>query len=86
MAVAGPRENIWVGIRVRPLLEAEASLQDELCWRTSDAGLLQLINPLNAGSVYSFDQVFATSATADEVYYSAAKQRVLSALQVRSYC
>lgn len=81
----GPREHVWVGIRVRPLLEAERGRREETRWTTSGSTLLQPLPPSTEAPTYSFDQVFPTSTSAEEIYCGVAKDRVHSALQVCFY-
>lgn len=72
-----------MGVRLRPLLDAEG--KDELCWSTSGARsllLLQTSSHERSSCQHTFDQVFPTECTADELYFAAAKERVHSALQV----
>ena len=85
--MAASRENIWVGIRIRPVLESEAQVKEETRWTAGGSGILRqtgLCSPDRSDNVYRFDEVFPCSAGAEEVYFAAAKERVQSALQVSS--
>ncbi|KAK9808326.1 hypothetical protein WJX73_002234 [Symbiochloris irregularis] len=78
--MASAREHVWVSIRVRPLLEAETARQEEECWEASGSGLLRCTQHGAANTALSFDQVFPTDISPDELY-AACRERVQSSLQ-----
>ncbi len=77
--LAGKEELVWVGIRIRPLLQHEHA--ETVAWTAAGATGLRCIYDDKKQSACQYDRVFADSCTSDEVYASAAQPLVLSAME-----
>ncbi|KAG2433246.1 hypothetical protein HXX76_008315 [Chlamydomonas incerta] len=87
----GKSEKVWVGVRVRPLLQHEVDAKETVAWRAADNCTLKcLAEDKGTAShqqksvqqnAFLYDRVFADSCTSEEVYAAAAQPMVQSAME-----
>ena len=75
------RENIWVGVRLRPV----SGSNPDKCWTCTQPGLLQQHNAQGAG-LYHYDRVLDCSTSTAGVLEAVGEERFLCALQVVNEC
>ncbi|KAK1555535.1 hypothetical protein Q3G72_027817 [Acer saccharum] len=75
----GPKENVVVTVRFRPLSPREINKGDEIAWYAD--GDFTLRNEFNPSIAYSFDRVFGPATTTRHVYDVAAQHVVGGAMQ-----
>ncbi|KAK3247057.1 hypothetical protein CYMTET_43437 [Cymbomonas tetramitiformis] len=89
--VASKSEQIWVGVRLRPLNDAEKRSRNNSCWHVTSATSLKQSEVLGdrvskssiTGDIttYTFDRVFSAETDSTTVYNDAAQRIVISGMQ-----
>lgn len=87
----GKSEKVWVGVRVRPLLQHEVDAKETVAWRAADNCTLKCLAEEKGSTshqqknvqqnAFLYDRVFADSCSSEEVYASAAQPMVQSAME-----
>eukprot|EP00241_Pyramimonas_parkeae_P000097 CAMPEP_0114239446 /NCGR_PEP_ID=MMETSP0058-20121206/8468_1 /TAXON_ID=36894 /ORGANISM="Pyramimonas parkeae, CCMP726" /LENGTH=1229 /DNA_ID=CAMNT_0001351635 /DNA_START=373 /DNA_END=4062 /DNA_ORIENTATION=+ len=87
-------ENIWVGVRLRPLSESEQAAGEKAWWKANSKHGIQSIGPVDRGTRvksgyqdaaaimrFQYDRVFAPEESSKSVYEDAVKAIVLSGME-----
>lgn len=77
------KERVWVGVRIRPLLEQELLAREQPAWRAVQGNTLQYLDPEHAAAqqaAYQYNRVFPEASTSEQVYADAASSLVAAAV------
>lgn len=78
------KERVWVGVRIRPLLEQELLSREQPAWKAVSSNTLQYMDPERpAGQQavnYQYDCVFPESSSSEAVYTDAARGLLAAAV------
>lgn len=78
------KERVWVGVRIRPLLEQELLAREQPAWKAVDGSALQNIDQecvsAQHSGCYQYNRVFDESSTSEQVYTEAASSLVGAAV------
>ena len=78
------KERVWVGVRIRPLLEQELLAREQPAWQAVKDNTLQCLEPerlaAQQSTSYQYNRVFPESSTSQQVYADAASSLVAAAV------
>jgi len=78
------KERVWVGVRIRPLLEQELLAREQPAWKAVQGSTLQCLEQDRSASqqnvTYEYNRVFPETSTSEDVYADAASSIVAAAV------
>lgn len=78
------KERVWVGVRIRPLLEQELLDREQTAWKAVQDNTLQYLDPEHSAAQqsasYQYNRVFPETSTSEQVFADAASNLIAAAV------